>query len=528
MQGWKKQHFEMGGAVPGNRGLPGWFGRVVALVVILAATVAPAAGAVGAEGGIDAQRRSVVRIYAVSQTPDYLVPWAPGRTEEGWGSGFIIAGHRILTNAHVVGNARFITIEKEGDARRYEARVLFAAHDCDLAMLAVLDETFFEGTSALTLGPVPVLDSTVSVLGYPIGGDRLSVTRGVVSRIDYRVYAHSGVDAHLVAQIDAAINPGNSGGPVIQDNAVVGMAFQGFSGMVAQNVGYIIPTPVVERFLQDVSDGRYDRYVDLGIQFFPLINPTQRRALGLAPGDYGVMVGEVLRAGAAFGHLETGDVLLTIDDHPIFSDGRVAMDNDRLLLNEVVERKFKGDTVRLTIMRQGREMAVTYALATPWPYLMQAREYDVRPRFVLFGGVLFQPLSNGFYNALQSRPVLLRYYYSQFLMEELYMTYPEVVVISRVLPDPTTSYLEPFVHAIVEAVNDRPVRTLEDLARAFAQPAEFYVLRLLGDHPPLVIEARAAQAAHQRIRQQYGVTRDAYLLDSIVPPEWMETIQNEK
>lgn len=493
-------------------------------LVLLVFGVVPAVG----EVGIDLSRRGVVRVYTVAQEPDYLVPWAPGRTGEGWGSGFIIAGHRILTNAHVVANARFITIEKEGDARRYEAKVLFAAHDCDLAMLAVLDETFFEGTSALTLGPVPDLDSTVTVVGYPIGGDRLSVTRGVVSRIDYRVYAHSGVDAHLVVQIDAAINPGNSGGPVIQDGAVVGMAFQGFSGMVAQNVGYIIPTPVVERFLNDVADGRYDRYVDLGIQFFPLINATHRRALGLAPGDYGVVVGEVLRAGAAYGHLETGDVLLTIDDHPIFSDGRVAMDNDRLLLNEVVERKFKGDTVRLTILRGGREMVVTYPLTTPWPYLMQARQYDVRPRFVLFGGVLFQPLSHGFFNALSEKSVLLRYFYSQFLMEELYMDHPEVVVISRVLPDPTTSYLEPFVNGIVSRVNDRPVRTLEDLAEAFARPAEFYVLELLGDHPPLVFEAAAVRDAHPRIRRQYGVTRDAYLRDSMVPSEWMEEMENEK
>lgn len=477
--------------------------------------------------GIDTLRRSVVRIYTVAQTPDYLVPWAPGRTEEKWGSGFIVAGHRILTNAHVVSNARLITLEKEGDARRYEARVHFIAHDCDLAMLVVLDDSFFEGTAALTLGPVPALDSTVTVLGYPIGGDRLSVTRGVVSRIDYRVYAHSGVDAHLVAQIDAAVNPGNSGGPVIQDNAVVGMAFQGFSGMVAQNVGYIIPTPVVERFLQDVADGQYDLYVDLGIQFFPLINATQRRALGLGPGDYGVMVGEVMRAGAAYGHLQTGDVLLSIDDHPIFSDGRVAMDNDRLLLNEVVERKFKGDTVYLKIARQGREMPVTLTLTTPWPYLMQARQYDVRPRFVVFGGLVFQPLSNAFYASLQNKTVLLRYYYSQFLTEELYMHHPEVVVLSRVLPDPTTSYLGGFVHAIVRQVNDTTIRTLEDLAEAFAQPADFYAVNMVGDYPPLVLEARAVQAARERIRRQYGITRDAYLQDSIVPPEWMDKVHDE-
>lgn len=503
------------------------FKTIIKWAVIAMASWAALPAALLAAEDVATLRHSVVRIYTVAQTPDFLVPWAPGRTEEKWGTGFIVAGHRILTNAHVVSNARLITLEKEGDARRYEARVLFIAHDCDLAMLAVLDDAFFEGTTALTLGPVPALDSMVTVLGYPIGGDRLSVTRGVVSRIDYRVYAHSGVDAHLVVQIDAAINPGNSGGPVIQDNAVVGMAFQAFSGLVAQNVGYIIPTPVVERFLQDVADGGYDHYVDLGIQFFPLINATHRRALGLGPGDYGVMVGEVIRAGAAHGHLQTGDVLLAIDEHPIFSDGRVAMDNDRLLLNEVVERKFKGDTVDLKIVRQGRNMLVTLTLNTPWPYLMQARQYDVRPRFVLFGGLVFQPLSHGFYTALQNKPVLLRYYYSQFLTEALYRRHPEVVVLSRVMPDPSTSYLGGFVPGIVREVNGAAIHTLEDLAAAFAQPAAFYVVQMAGDLPPLVLEAEAVQAAHDRIRRQYGITRDAYLHDSIVPAGWMEGVRDE-
>jgi S1-C subfamily serine protease len=358
---------------------------------------------------IETIRSSVVRIFTVSQTPDYSTPWDPGKSESGMGSGFIISNRRILTNAHVVGNARFIAVEKEGDARRYEARVKFIAHDCDLAMLEVLDPDFYQGTSHLTLGGVPKLDSVVTVLGYPIGGDRLSVTRGVVSRIDYQVYSHSGVDSHLAIQIDAAINPGNSGGPVIQNGTVVGVAFQGFSGMVAQNVGYMIPVPVLKRFLTDVADGRYDRYVDLGIQFFPLINATYRRALGLGPGDFGVMVSEVMQAGAAYGQVEVGDVLLAIDGLPIFSDGRVAMDNDRLLLNEVVERKFKGDHVKMELLRQSRKTTVTFALKMPWPYLTQAHQYDVRPRFVLFGGIVFQPLSSSFYATLASTPVTLRY-----------------------------------------------------------------------------------------------------------------------
>ena len=163
-----------------------------------------------------------------------------------------------MTNAHVVSNARFLAVSKEGDPKPYPARVVHVAHDCDLALLTVDNPQFFNNTMSLDFGGIPVIESTVSVYGYPIGGDRLSVTRGVVSRIDFQTYSHSGVDSHLTIQIDAAINPGNSGGPVLQDGKVVGVAFQGYSGDVAQNVGYMIPTPVIRRFLKDVEDGRYD------------------------------------------------------------------------------------------------------------------------------------------------------------------------------------------------------------------------------------------------------------------------------
>jgi S1-C subfamily serine protease len=490
------------------------------LLLLAALSLGPLTGNASGKG-IDAIRKSVVRIYTVAQTPDYRVPWNPGESTSGMGSGFIIADQRILTNAHVVSNARFISVEKEGDSSRYEARVKFIAHDCDLAMLEVLDRDFFKETSNLQLGAVPALDSTVVVFGYPIGGERLSVTRGIVSRIDYRVYAHSGVDSHLAIQIDAAINPGNSGGPVIQNGAVVGVAFQGFSGMVAQNVGYMIPVPVIARFMQDVTDGHYDRYVDIGIQFFPLINPTYRRALGLKPGDFGVMVSEVLQAGAAYGTLETQDVLLTIDGRHIFSDGRVDMDNDRLLLNEVVERKFKGDQVTLDILRQGRKMTVSMTLTTPWPYLAQARQYDVQPRFVLFGGLVFQPLSSSFYSVLRTKSVNLRYHYAQFLDKELYLEHPEVVVISKILPDPINVHLNRFVLTIVDQINGEKVKTLEDVAAAFAEPSEFYVIQVVGDPQPLVLEGQAAAEARRRILEHYGVVRESHITDSIVPPEWL-------
>ena len=199
-------------------------------------------------------KKSLARISNTSQEPNYRQPWLAGVTGGGSGTGWVVSSNRIMTNAHVVSNARFLTLEKENDPKKYIALVEHIAHDCDLAVLKVEDPSFFTGTVPLEIGDIPEIETEVSVYGYPIGGERLSVTRGVVSRIDFRSYVHSAIDSHLTIQIDAAINPGNSGGPVLQNGKVVGVAFQGFSGDVAQNVGYMIPTPVIKRFLTTTSE----------------------------------------------------------------------------------------------------------------------------------------------------------------------------------------------------------------------------------------------------------------------------------
>ena len=496
--------------------------RISVWIGILCITGMTAASAGAQPFDMGQVRKALVRVNVISQQPNYAVPWGPGDIISGTGSGFLIAQNRILTNAHVVSDARMIVLEKDGDPRRYEARVEFIAHDCDLALLAVDDPQFFQDTLPLSFGGVPALNSTVGVIGYPIGGERLSVTRGVVSRIDFQTYSHSGVDSHLAIQIDAPINPGNSGGPVLQDQSVVGVAFQVFTAQTAQNVGYMIPTPVIQRFLTDVADGRYDRYVDLGIYSFPLINPTLRRAVGLGPGHEGVLVAGVMRASTAYGLLHPEDVLLTIDGLPIFADGHVLMDAERVLLNEVVERKFKGDSVELEILRQGRRLTVQVPLNSPWPYLMQARRYGVKPRYVIWAGIVFQPLSHDFMLSAQTRDINLLYYYSQFLTRDLYLERPEVVVIGKVLTDPANRYLSQFSHGIVDSVDGHPVRGLEQLKAFLEAPVNPHVIRLLGSGRPLVVDADAAAASREHISEEYGIHEEVRLVDGIVPETWAE------
>jgi S1-C subfamily serine protease len=456
-------------------------------------------------------QKSLVRITATEVAPDYRAPWNAGMLGRGIGAGFVIEGNRIMTNAHVVSNSRYLTVERDGDPNKYPAKVLFVAHDCDLALITVDSPNFYKNMVPLKFGGIPELESTVSAYGYPIGGERMSVTTGIVSRIDFQLYTHSSIDQHLAIQISAQINPGNSGGPVMQKAKVVGVAFQGYSGDVAQGVAYMVPTPVINRFIKDVSDGRYDGYVDLGITPVKLQNPAQRKFLGLKEDGRGVLVGTVVAAGPCAKVLRPGDVLLSIDNHPIGSDSNVELEGERVEFPEVVERKFKGDTVKFEIWRDKQETSGSVQLDTVPVYQMQAHRYDVRPRYVVYGGLLFQPMSLDLLESYQPQDLRLRHFFDFYINDQIYLEHPDVIVLTNILPDPINTYLAPYRGQIVDSINGKKIRTLEELSKTLHEPADRLVIDLIGDGPPLVLDPKQIEAARDRIKTRYNVVREENL-----------------
>ena len=449
--------------------------------------------------------KSVVRIEVATQVADYRTPWNSGRFGGGTGSGFMIGPNQFLTNAHVVSNAHRILVTKRGSAEKHPARVVHVAHDCDLALVEVENETAFEGLKYLEFGEVPVLESQVRVIGYPVGGDRISVTRGVVSRIDFRPYAHSRIDSHLVVQIDAAINPGNSGGPVLQEGKVVGVAFQGLRQ--ADNTGYMIPTPIINRFLKDVGDGKYDWYVDLGVTEFPLFNPAMRKALNVPDNGLGVMVASVMPTGPCDGLMEPGDVLLSIDENPIDNAGNIMVEGEKVVLHEVVERKFAGDKVELEFLRAGERMNLTITLAAFPHSRIYAVRYGERPRFVFFAGLVFQPLDFNLYSAHQFTSPRVRKIFQNYVRDAIFKEREDVVVLTRVESDRLTSFITGFTGTVVDEINGTKVKTLQhayDLLYAKDQP-EFITIKCNGVARPIVIPSAEVESANKRIMRQNGI-----------------------
>jgi len=452
----------------------------------------------------------VVNIDCSVLIPDYREPWNAGQPSGGSGTGFLIGKNRFLTNAHVVSNATKLVLRTSNDPRPHPARIVHIAHDCDWATLEAEDGEPFEKLKPLSIGGLPKLNTEVIAIGYPIGGDRISVTRGVVSRIDFRPYSHTQVDSHLAIQVDAAINPGNSGGPVMQDGKVVGLGFQRLRGRVAQNVGYIIPVPVIERFLKDVEDGKYDHYVDFAVSDFAIENIAQRKALGLVD-NTGVMIADVEPAGSAGGILQRGDVLLSINGNPVFNNGLIRMEGEMVNMNEVVERKFAGDVLDLVILRGGKRQETKVALKRFDPYVRLGEQYNQRPRYIVYAGLVFQPMDKSLMDSHQINDSTASYIFDNFLTEKLYVERPEPVILTSILADEVNTHLSPYAHSVVDEINGMKIRTLKDVREALSKEERFVVIKLLEKGRPLVLRRDLAETAHPRIMQTYSIRDDAYL-----------------
>lgn len=468
----------------------------------------------GLDAAGPANLQSVVKVYATIQPPNYAQPWQAGRPEGGTGSGFVIAGRRILTNGHVVSDARFIQVQRDNDPRRYEARVnpRLVGHDCDLAVLTVDDPAFFEGTRPLSFAKeLPQLNDEVTVVGYPMGGDRLAITKGIVSRKDYEVYTHSGVDQHLVMQVDAAINPGNSGGPVFFRDRVVGLAFQGLMG--GENIGYAIPLPVIQHYLTDISDGVYNGYPELGAATLDAENPALRRDLAIPEKEGGVIVVYVDPFGAAKGFLQEKDVLLSVEKSPIASDGTISSDGGRVLFHELMERKQWGDSISFDVWRSHARVTVKVPLTNPPDPFIYRREYDQQPRYLVAAGLVFTPLSRAYLSMRRpdgaSQNTHLLHYLARFAkVDGLHENRSEFVALTRRLPHPSNTYADPFLDGVVEEVNGRPIRRIEDMQEALASPKDgFHTIRFLNMDELLVIDATTVKQVDDAVRRSYSIPR---------------------
>jgi S1-C subfamily serine protease len=452
--------------------------------------------------------RAVVKIITHYIDYSYSSPWKTSSEGTRSGSGVIIGNSYILTNAHVVSNATYIIVKKENDPNIYEAQVARIGHECDLAVLKVKETTFFRGTTSLEFGGIPRPRSKVTTYGYPKGGQRISITEGIVSRIEIGFYSHSAKSQLLRIQTDAALNSGNSGGPVVQEGKIVGIAFQVNSN--SDNIGYMIPVPVIQHFLIDIQDGVYNGFPELGVFTMNLQNKSHREYLGMLKNQTGILVTDIVENSSAHRHLKKGDIITDVDGIPVANDGSIYTKFGRLKYSFIVDMKQPGEKVKVSIIRKKRNLVITFPVSIFPVRIKWYNEYETKPEYFIFAGIVFQPLSREYMKTWNkwwlNASKRMRYYYFYHMRDRLLPERKEFIVINNILPDSVNTYISDIKDVVVSEINSIPIHSLSDVVRAFKKPVgDYHIIKIDDDFSPILIKADDVSEADKRIIKKYNI-----------------------
>ncbi|MEA3418451.1 MAG: trypsin-like peptidase domain-containing protein [Campylobacterota bacterium] len=448
-------------------------------------------------------KQAIVKIYTVSKIPNYLEPWSSS-VRRSSGSGAIISGNRILTNAHVVANETFIEVQRYGERKRYLAKVLNVSHQADMALLEVGDKSFFKGIKPLELGKLPRIEQKVVVYGFPMGGHTLSVTSGVVSRIEHHRYAHSG-EAFLAVQVDAAVNPGNSGGPALSGGKIVGIVMQSLSK--SQNIGYLVPVNMIKHFLKDIEDGKLDGFADLGLTTQKMENPTIKKFYHLDEKTTGNLVDNLVYNTTLGGKIKEGDIITAINGHSIKDDSTVAFrKHEYTSYHYFVDQHQMGEKVKLDIVRDRKEMSVEVTLdhIADDLLLVKTTRYDKMPRYFICGGYVFSPLSRNLLRSTSQNKLSLRYYATQWPTEKK----KEVVVLLKVLAADLNRGNYSLALWPIEKLNGKTFDTFDTFYKRVQDFTGEYLVLEDKDGVKVVIDRKEALAKQQEILKKYTIEYD--------------------
>src|SRR5271166_3061108 len=445
-------------------------------------------------------RESVVKIAATLRYPDILHPWTKQSPREASGTGVIIGGKRILTNAHMVLFASQLSVESQQSSEKLPARVEAVSPGIDLAVLKIEDESFFDKRPPLTrTSTLPEVKETVLVYGYPQGGSALSITKGIVSRIEFAAY-NDGISGVRV-QVDAAINPGNSGGPALVDGKMVGLIFSKLTQ--ADNIGYIIPAEEIELFLKDVADGKYEGKPAIHDSLQTLENPALRGFLRLDKKSQGMIVHTPAESKPDY-PLKNWDVITKIGDAEIDNVGMVKIkENLRLQFQYLIQKA----------ARNGK-----LPLVSRWPMLIEPLQGHY-PSYFVYGPLVFSAASREFCTGLD-RPgspvaaalavmgsplVTRRGDRPAFEGEEL------VVVASPMFPHALSKgYDNPF-SKVVKEVGVVKVKTLRHLVELLRDTKSKYTTIAFDDRfsETIVFDHQAALKATDEVLSDNGIRQQA-------------------
>lgn len=449
----------------------------------------------------------VVKLHVTQRRPDFYRPWTKASPNQATGSGAILPGGRILTNAHVVSHASQVLVQLRKGGDKLPAHVVAVGPRIDLAVVELDDPTPIADLPGLKVAEeLPEIKTQVSVYGYPTGGSDLSVTAGIVSRIEFTSYYYSGAGVRV--QVDAALNSGNSGGPAIQNGEIAGLVFSRMRE--ADNIGYLIPPEEISTFLEDIEDGEFDgkQFIQESLQSAD--NAALRSFLKLKPGETGVVVNKPYRDDADY-PLKQWDVVTHVGPHSIDNQGFVEVRPGlRLRFLYYVPILADEGGIELTVIRDGEPLQVTVPTMANPELLIPIIEHAY-PEYFIYGPLVFTTPSQESVRALGSAWLLALAGKESPIVQRMRDRPKEpgeqlVIVATQTFPHRITQGYSNRPFAVVDTINDKPVKNLRQMAQLLRDSTDEFIRIEFADRgESFVFRRKELEATTEEIAENEGI-----------------------
>jgi S1-C subfamily serine protease len=461
-----------------------------------------------------AEKPAIVRVNVTSQGWDFLRPWGKRQPTTKRAIGAVIAASgeaRVLVTGDLVQNSTYLEFEVPEGGRKVPATVEFVDYEANLALLRADDAEF--------LKDVPRLAIAESAIGQQLevwqleNNGRLLVTSGLMTTADYSAYPLEG--SLLAYRLTVRMQSRDSSFtlPVINQGKLTGVLMSYDTQSSNANV---IPAPVIEHFLKDASDGKYEGFPRAGYGFSPMRDPALRR-YAKVPDDVtgGIFVTETLAGGAAEqAGLRKGDVVIALDDFPIDRDGNYDDPTyGKVAAGHLLStRHYVGDSVAFHLLRDGQKQTLNVKIGrkAPQEYVSDPYIIDAPPRFYVLGGLILQELSRQYLREFAGpgergrRPPDRLAYYDRY-QNELFRNGPKkIVFLSRILPTPATVGYEDLASLVVTKINGVTLQSLDDVPAALAKAANgIHSIDFNTDPTRIYLDAAQTEQIERVVQNQY-------------------------
>ncbi|MHC4953420.1 MAG: PDZ domain-containing protein [Planctomycetota bacterium] len=447
-------------------------------------------------------RQGLVKVAVTSQSYDYTSPWKKTGVRNSQGRGFVVSPGVILTLAGNVRDALMIEVMVANSARRYPAKLKHVDTRMGLALVEITDEELRAQLKPLQLGESVKLDDEFDI--YELGRDNM------VERATARVVRADASPTVLSLRVQTTGTGGGDGQVALKDGKVVGLLTSR-----SRQQGMITSIESIEKYLKDHEDGDYKGCPGSSVWIQTLLREDLREFYGLGKDQHGIGVVRTVAGRTGEGVLKKGDVILAVDGYDVDDEGKFKHErHGRLSVSWLFQgRRYPGDSMKLKILRDGKEQEVTLELKA-WPDSVRSVPSgpgEGRPQYLVVGGLVILELHERVYIPRSPGGVFLRRYSEREGWDPAGER-RRYVYVDRVFADESNKGFEGLRYTPVDKINGMLITEIADVAKALGKPkGEFHVFEFQGVASDFVIPAAKLKEIDERVSKNYRIPKMRHL-----------------